>query len=92
MEGLPVSYKPMSASGVVKARGGEFYGLICNTTTSGVVTFYDHEVSASGNVIMGPITLVAGQPVILNSLAVRCARGIYMRLDSGVAQLNVLFS
>lgn len=92
MEGLPVSYKPLNASGVVKATGGEFYGLICNSTTSGIVTFYDHESSASGNVLMGPITLVAGQPVTLNSLAVRCARGIYMNLESGAAQVNVLYS
>lgn len=92
MEGLPVSYKPMSASGVVKDRGGEFYGWICNATTSGVVTFYDHESAASGNVLFGPINLTAGQSFNFSSIAVRCARGIYMNLVSGTAQLNVLFN
>ena len=92
MEGLPVSYKPMTGSGVIKDRGGEFYGWICNASASGVVTFYDNEAGAAGNVIMGPVTLVAGQSFNFSSIAVRCARGIYVNLVSGTAQFNVLYN
>lgn len=91
MQGLPVVYKPMSASGVVKDRQGEFYGFVCNATASGVVTFYDNEASAAGNVLLGPITLTAGMSFNFSGLAVRCSRGIYMQLSGGTASLNVLF-
>ena len=92
MQGLPVAYKPMNASGVVKDKNGEFYGYIVLASASGNVTFYDHESAASGNVLLGPINISAGQVFNFSSIAVRCARGIYMNLNSGTASLNVLYN
>lgn len=91
MNGMSVAYKPLSASNTVKSTGGEFFGVICNSTSAGVVTFYDHPSTASGNVLFGPITLVAGQTYLFNGLGVRAAQGIYMKLVSGAAQVNALY-
>lgn len=92
MQGLPVVYKPMSASGVVKDRNGEFYGVVCNTSATGIITVYDDAVTATGNVLLGPVTLVAGQSINFNSIGVKCAKGIYVQLVSGAAQFNVLYN
>ena len=92
MNGMSVAYKPLSASNTVKSTGGEFFGVICNSTSAGVVTFYDHPSAASGNILFGPITLTAGQSFNFSSIAVRCSCGIYMNLVSGSAQLNVLYN
>jgi len=90
MQGLPVAYKPMNASGVVKDRGGEFAGFICLTATGATLTVYDHNASASGNIVAGPITLAAGQLFEFNT-PVAIARGIYIAL-TGAATLNVLYN
>lgn len=91
MEGLPVAYKPMAGSGVVKDRGGEVYGWICLTSSSGTITVYDHESAASGNVVMGPVNLVAGQSFNFSSIAVRAGRGIYIVIG-GTATINFLYN
>jgi len=91
MEGLPVSYKPMSGSGVIKDRGGEVYGWIPLTSASGTITIYDSNSGATGNVIMGPVNLVAGVPFNFSSIAVRTAVGIYIVIG-GTATLNFLYN
>ena len=91
MEGLPVAYKPMNSSGVVKPTGGEVYGWICLTSTGGTITIYDHDSSALGNVIMGPVNLVAGQAFNFSSIAVRTSRGIYVAIG-GTATINFLYN
>ncbi len=92
MLGLPVAYKPMSNSGVVKDRNGEFYGVVCNASATGIIVVYDDDATATGNVLLGPVTLVAGQSINFNSIGIKCAHGIYVQLVSGTAQFNVLYN
>jgi len=91
MEGLPVAYKPMAASGVVKPIGGEVYGWICLTSAAGTITVYDDNAGTSGNVLMGPVALVAGTSFNFSSIAVRTSKGIYIAIG-GAATLNFLYN
>ena len=91
MSDIPAVYKQLSASGIVKERPGEFYGFVGIATGSGVITFYDNALAASGTVLAGPISVTAGQTFNFGSIGMRCNKGIYMSLVSGTATVNVLY-
>lgn len=86
-----LAYKQLSASGVVKNRGGSFTGFIGLATGSGIVTFYDNASAASGTVLAGPISVTAGQVFNVGECGMQASNGIYMQLVSGTATVNVLF-
>lgn len=85
-----VSAKTLSASGAVKTGPGAFFGVMPLASATGIVTFYDNPSAASGKVLLGPVTLVAGTPITFDGLGVACARGIYMQLVSGTCTCNAL--
>jgi hypothetical protein len=87
-----VSVKTQAASGAVKAGPGALFGVMPLASATGIVTFYDNPSAASGKVLLGPVTLVAGTPVTFDGLGVACAQGIYMNLVSGTCTCNVLYT
>lgn len=87
-----VSAKTQATSGAVKVGPGALFGVMPLASATGIVTFYDNPSAASGKVLLGPVTLVAGTLVTFDGLGVACAQGIYMNLVSGTCTCNVLYT
>lgn len=53
--------KPLSATANVKSGQGAMLGVLCTSTTSGTLTFYDSATTTTTNPLTGTLTLTAGQ-------------------------------
>lgn len=74
----PASKTALTASGVVKASAGKYYGYIVTTALSAAaITIYDNASAASGTVVdVIPASTGAGTRGVL-SAPVSCANGVY---------------
>ncbi len=84
-----VEVSQKSASGVVKDKRGEFYGLVVTASSSALVTIYDN-VAASGTILYTK-TLSAGEVVHFGGVGMAAGNGIYFQLVSGTGTVNVLY-
>ena len=88
----PVSYKQLSANGVVKANAGAVYGIIVTASTSGIIKIFDNPSAASGTEIYSSVTAVtAGQVITFGGIGIAAKTGIFFQLVSGTATVNILF-
>ncbi len=87
-DGVEVSQK--TASGVVKSRRGEFYGLVVIASSSGNITIYDNDAAASGTKLYEK-AVTAGDVVHFGGSGMLASKGIYFSLVSGTATVNVLY-
>ena len=83
------NYKQLTASGRVKDRTGVLKGAIVLASASGTLTVYDN-TAASGTVLIGPLTLTAGQIISIDD-GIKASKGIYAVIGGTSATVNVLF-
>lgn len=88
----PVSYIPLSASGVVKASPGDFYGIVVVASTTAILQVWDNASAGSGVPLYASVTaLTAGQVITFNGIAIKAKNGLFLTLVSGTGTFNVLF-
>lgn len=87
---MPSAYKNLTASGVVKGRNGVLKGATVSASSSGTLTVYDNASAASGTIILGPVSLIAGQVIHLYD-GIRVSNGIYAAIGGTSATVNVLY-
>lgn len=75
-----------SASGNVKPNMGAMTGFFCNTTSSGVIQFYDDAATGTTTAISGAITPTAGT---FYRFPATFANGLNMVLNSGSINITL---
>ena len=85
------AYRQLSASGSVKLRTGTLKGIICLASSAGTLTVYDNSLAASGTVLIGPLSLTAGQVIDIPGDGIIASNGIYAAIGGTSATVNVLF-
>lgn len=83
-------YSQKTASGVVKDKRGEFYGLSVVASAAGNITIYDNASAASGNKLFSK-AVNAGDIYHFGGVGMLATAGLYFSLDSGTATVNVLY-
>lgn len=83
---LTGSYVNKSASGNVKATEGQMLGFYVNSTSSGVVHFYDDPATGTTTTITGDITPAIGW----QNLPIAFATGLNMVLVSGSINVTLV--
>lgn len=83
------NYKQLTTSGRVKDRTGVLKGAIVLASSAGTLTVYDNTV-ASGTILLGPVSLTAGQVILLDD-GVKASSGIYAVIGGTSATVNVLY-
>lgn len=85
-----VEVSQRTSSGVVKARKGEFYGIVVIASASGLITIYDNASAGSGTKLYEK-TMAAGDVVTFGGLGIAASNGLYMTLVSGTITANILY-
>jgi hypothetical protein len=84
--GVPVV---KSASGNVRTVAGQMLGFYVNTTSSGVVQFYDDAATGTTTAISGAITPAAGS---FHRFPATFANGLNMVLNSGSINVTLFMA
>lgn len=83
LTGVPIN---KSASGNVKSSSGQLLGFYVNSTSTGVVQFYDDAATGTATVITGAITPAIGW----QNLPITFVNGLNMVLNSGSINVTLV--